>query len=216
MNMATFYVKLVTKEHEKSFFIIEDKMGGESMEDNKIIDLYWSRSEQAIKETDTKYGKYCFTIAHNILHDRSDSEECVNDTYMHAWNYIPPGRPNKLSVFLGKICRNLSLDKLKFRTAEKRGKGEPYLILDELKECIPCNDNTESIAEDMVIVEVLNRFLTGLDVEKRKIFMRRYWYMNSIGEISKAMSLSESNVKMSLLRMRNQLKELLQEGGVHL
>lgn len=186
------------------------------MDDKKIIDLYWERSEEAIEQSSAKYGKHLHSISYNILYDKRDSDECVNDTYMHAWHAIPPARPSKLSVFLGRICRNISIDKLKYRTAGKRGKGEAYFVLEELKECVPYTDNVESIAEDMVIKDVINKFLSNLDVEKRKIFLKRYWYLCSVKDIAGELNISESNVKMSLLRMRGQLKNMLLEGGVYL
>lgn len=147
------------------------------MEDKKIVDLYWLRSESAISETKTKYGKYCYTIAHNILYNIEDSEECVNDTYLRAWNSIPPHRPSMLKAFLGKITRNLALSRYKSLSAEKRNSGQVPVVLEELQDCIPGTDNTEQIIDDLALVEILNRFLGTLSPEQRKIFMRRYWYL---------------------------------------
>ena len=154
------------------------------MDDSKIIELYMDRSEQAISETARKYGRYCHYIAYNILHNDEDSEECVNDTYLRTWNSIPPKRPNKLQTFLGKITRNLSLNKYEKQSAEKRGSGQIPLILDELTECIPADRNSETLVEDMVIKETLDRFLENLSADARKIFVRRYWYMSSVKEIA--------------------------------
>ena len=186
------------------------------MEDKQIVDLYWERSDIAISETAKKYGKYCHYIAFNILHDFEDSEECVNDTYMRAWNSMPDHRPSGLKTFLGKITRNLALNKYKVLTAEKRNSGKVPLVLDELHECLPAIDNTAHIVDEMVLVEVLNRFLASLSLEHRKIFMRRYWYLSSIKEISADYGMSESKVKMSLFRSRHELKNLLEKEGISL
>jgi RNA polymerase sigma-70 factor (ECF subfamily) len=186
------------------------------MEDNRIVELYWARSEKAISETDNKYGRYCYSIAYNILHSNEDSEECVNDTFLNAWNAMPDQRPSKLRAFLGRITRNLSLKRWEKYTAEKRGAGQVSLALDELKECVPATDCTEQIVDDLVLADLLNRFLASLNVEKRRIFMRRYWYLSPIKEIAADFSLSESKVKMSLLRSRNELKLLLEKEGIEL
>lgn len=186
------------------------------MKDNEIIELYWERSEHAILETANQYGNYCYTIAYNILYNTQDSEECVNDTWLHAWNVIPPQRPNRLSVFLGKITRNLSLDRYRHYTAKKRGSGQLVYALDELTDCVPTKDTFDDWIEENHLVEMLNRFLESLSSENRKIFMRRYWYMSSIKEIASDYKLTESKVKMSLLRSREQLKLLLESEGVSL
>jgi len=153
-------------------FIIQQK--GEVMEDDKIIDLYWERSETAISETSEKYGRYCLYIANNILHNDEDATECVNDTYLGAWNAMPPQRPNRLSTFLGKITRNISLNRFKQYRAEKRGFGQTSLVLSELEDCIPAADNVEKAVDEMDLVESINRFLYALPDAKRKVFVRRY------------------------------------------
>ena len=186
------------------------------MDDQQIVDLYWVRTENAISETAHKYGRYCHYIAYNILHSDEDSEECVNDTYLKAWNVIPPQRPNKLSTFLGKITRNLALDRYKYNSREKRGGGQMPLVMDELAECVSATDTTNHIIDDMVLVDCFNRFLATLPAEPRKIFMRRYWYFSSIKEIADDFSISESNVKMTLSRVRNKLKQLLEKEGFEL
>lgn len=186
------------------------------MDDRQIIDLYWTRSENAISETINKYGRYCHSIAFNILHNSEDSEECVNDAYMKAWEIIPPQRPERLAAFLGKITRNLSLNRYNMYTAGKRGYGQVLLALDELQECVPSEDNTEHVADDIMLTEVLNRFLESLPLDSRKIFMRRYWYFSPVKEIAYDFGISESKVKMSLLRSRAKLKTLLQKEGVEL
>lgn len=186
------------------------------MEDRQIVDLYWARSEKAISETEKKYGRYCYYIAYNILHNREDSEECVNDTYLNAWGAMPDQRPDKLSAFLGKITRNLSLNRWESYHAEKRGSGQIPLALDELRECVPSFDIAEQVVDDLVLADVLNRFLASLSKEKRMIFMRRYWYLSSITEIAADYSMSESKVKMSLLRSRKAFQQMLENGGIGL
>ena len=186
------------------------------MEDNQIIDLYWVRSEKAISETADKYGRYCYSIAFNILRSREDSEECVNDTYLNAWNAMPDQRPDRLSAFLGRITRNLSLKRWEKETAEKRGAGQVPLALEELQECIPASDSADPAADDRALTAVLNCFLASMPTEKRIIFMRRYWYLSPVAEIASDLAISESKVKMSLLRSRNELKEYLEKEGVGL
>ena len=186
------------------------------MEDNQIIQLYFDRSEEAISKTAEKYGKYCHTIAYHILHNFEDSEECVNETYWKAWGSIPPSRPHRLSAFLGRITRNLSLDRYRHYTAEKRGGGEMAVALNELDDCVSFLGNADHHSDEMVLTETLNRFLASLSTEHRKIFMRRYWYVSSVKEIAKDYGITESKVKMSLLRSRNQLKAVLEREGIAL
>lgn len=186
------------------------------MEDQQIIELYWQRSEEAIAQTARKYGRYCHTIAYNILQNECDSDECVNDTYMRTWNSIPPRRPALLSALLAAITRNLALDRYKHNVAQKRGGGQVQLALDELYECIPAGKSEEELIESRVLTDALNRFLGGLPERTRRIFMLRYWYLCSVGKIAQSMGLSESGVKMSLLRSRRQLKAMLQKEGINL
>lgn len=186
------------------------------MEDNQIIQLYFDRSEEAITQTAQKYGKYCHTIAYNILHNMEDSEECVNDTYWKAWSAIPPSKPKRLAAFLGKITRNRSLDKFRRYKADKRGGGEMALALEELGDCVSSSEKTEEYVDEMFLVETLNQFLASLSTEQRKIFMRRYWYVSSVEEIANEYGISQSKVKMSLLRSRNRLKQVLEEEGIAL
>ena len=186
------------------------------MDDSKIIELYMARSEQAISETSQKYGRYCHYIAYSILHNDEDSEECVNDAYLRAWNSIPPKRPKRLKAFLGRITRNLSLNKLEKLSAEKRGSGQASLILDELAECLPSEEDTVHIVDNVVIKDILDRFLGGLPAETRKIFVRRYWYMSPIKEIADEYGLSESKVTVTLFRTREKLKNVLEKEGITL
>lgn len=184
------------------------------MEDKQIVDLFWQRSEAAIVAAASKYGKYCSKIAYNILQNYEDSEECVNDTYLKAWGAIPTHRPTRLSTFLGKITRNLALNKWEYLNAEKRGSGQISFVLEELQECVPDVDNTEKIADDLALIEVLNHFLAGLPKEQRIIFLRRYCYLCSVKEIAANHSISESKVKMSLMRSRNALRNILEKEGI--
>ena len=184
------------------------------MDDKQILELYQKRSETAISETADKYGKYCYCIAYRILYDELDSEECVNDTYLRAWEAIPPQCPEKLSAFLGKITRNLALNRYKYYLREKRGNGQTALVIDELNECLPASNSTEESVEEKLLVELLNQFLYSLPPEKRNIFLRRYWYLSSIQEIAKDYGFSESKVKMILLRIRNKLSQVLEKEGV--
>ena len=189
------------------------------MEDNQIVQLYFNRSEDAIFQTATKYGKYCHTIAYHILHnseDSEDSEECVNDTYLNAWRTIPPQRPKKLAAFLGKITRNLSIDLYRRYTAEKRSGSEMAIALDELGDCVSSLGSTINHVDEIALVDSLNRFLTSLSTEHRKIFMRRYWYVSSVKEIADEYGITESKVKMSLLRSRSKLREILEKEGIDL
>lgn len=186
------------------------------MDDGQIIDLYWARSETAITETANKYSKYCHTIAYNILHSNEDAEECVNDTYMRAWSAMPTQRSTRLSAFLGKITRNLSLNRYEHYAAEKRGMGQVPLALDELHDCIPCSDSVEQTVDDQTLIEIINSFLEFMPTETRKIFMRRYWYLSPIKEIAVDYAISESKTKMTLLRTRNVLRDILEKEGITL
>ena len=183
------------------------------MEDRQIVDLFWQRSEEAIAKTQEKYGKYCRYIAKNILGSDEDAEECVNDTYVKVWNSIPPNRPVRLSAFIGKVTRNIALNRASYKNAKKRS-GQTELVLDELLECVPATESTEQAVEEKLLVEVLNRFLHELPIEKRMMFLRRYWYLSSIKEIAEDYEISEGKVKMTLLRIRNKLKQTLEKEGI--
>ena len=184
------------------------------MDDRQIIELYNERSEAAISETADKYGKHCRYIAYNILYNDQDSEECVNDTWLRAWNTIPPQQPNKLSAYLGKITRNLALDRYKFYNREKRGKGQTTLVLEELSECISDGNRTEQEIDVRLLVESLNTFLRNLPAEKRRILVRRYWYLSPVSEIARDFEMSESSVKTILHRTRIKLKHFLEKEGI--
>ena len=184
------------------------------MKDAEIVDLYWQRSDQAISETDRKYGKYCHTIAYNICANNEDAEECVNDTWFRAWNLMPDKRPSVLSTFLGYITRNFALDRFKAKSAQKRGGGETVLALDELKDCIPSGINIEQYYEARELETAINYFVGKLPDIERKMFISRYWFLASIEEISKRAGCSRSKAKTTLHRVRNKLRVYLQEEGL--
>ena len=180
------------------------------MEDSLIIDLYWQRSERAISETDQKYGSYCRSIAYGILNCREDTEECVSDTWLRAWEAMPPQRPNKLSAFLGRITRNLALDRWDYYHAAKRS-GSFDLVLSELSEFIPSPRDDFAQLE---LTQLLNDFLRTLPKSNRTLFLRRYWYCDSISQLARRYGMGESAVKSSLFRTRNKLKVYLEKEGV--
>ncbi|MBQ3066278.1 MAG: sigma-70 family RNA polymerase sigma factor [Clostridia bacterium] len=181
------------------------------MDDQQIIALYFDRDERALIETDRKYNHYCYKIAYNILSSREDSEESVNDTFADAWENIPPSRPSVLSAFLGKITRRIAIDRWRYRTAEKRGGGEVTLVLEELGDCIAAPDSTESVAEANRLKETINRFLLSLPQHEQKVFLCRYWYMDSVASISRHFGYSESKVKSMLYRTREKLRHVLEK-----
>ena len=183
------------------------------MNDEKIIELYFARSENAITETDKKYGESCRKTAYSILGSHEDSEECTNDTYLKVWDVIPPQRPTVLSVFLGKITRNLSFDMYRKKHAEKRGGNEMTLILDELAECVSGNESPEEIILGDELKSNINSFLSTLTDENRHMFILRYWYSESICDIAKRFSKSENSISVTLNRIRCRLKEYLKERG---
>ena len=184
------------------------------MDDQKIIDLYWSRSESAISETAGKYGNYCYSIAYNILTNREDSEESVNDTYMAAWKAMPPRRPAVLATFLGKITRHLSIDRWRTRSRYKRGGGEIVLALEELEECIADDHTVEQTYERKQLTFVFNRFLETLPDTERRIFLCRYWYLDSISDIAGYYGFSESKVTSMLHRTRKKFRTVLEKEGL--
>ena len=186
------------------------------MKDNEIINLYWNRDETAITATADTYGKYCYSIAYNILSNNEDAEECVNDTWLKAWKSIPPNKPNHLSTYLGKITRNLSLDRYKLLTAQKRGKGQVELALSELEGCVPAQTDMEQITDEMVLVDAIETFLRSQPRTERNIFIGRYWYLYSIRDLAGAYRMSESKVMSLLHRMRSKLKLHLEKEGISL
>ena len=186
------------------------------MNDTQIVQLYWDRNEQAIPATADKYGNYCTSIAKNILGNHEDAEECVNDTYMNAWNSMPPHRPSILSAFLGKITRNLSLNRYKYRTAGKRGGGEASVIFDEIAEMVSGNDIVEQEIDRRELIKAINTFLEELPIDKRGIFVRRYWYFDRIPVIASQFAMTENHVSVTLNRLRFKLQKYLMERGFEL
>ena len=183
------------------------------MDDSLIIDLFWKRSETAIEETASKYGSFCHSISYHILRNRQDAEECVNDTWLRAWDSMPPQRPAKLSVFLGKITRNLSLDRYRNYSAEKRKGSKTAEVIEELSECISGGDNVSDYIDKMVLTELIVKFLRKQNEANRNIFIRRYWRFDSIRDIAEDFGMNDRSVATILFRMRTQLKkELLEEG----
>lgn len=182
------------------------------MDDQAIVQLYWNRSEAAIAETDRKYGHYCFSIAHNILNNTEDSQECVSDTYLAAWRAMPPKKPAILSTFLGKITRRLSIDRWRTRTAYKRGGGELPLALEELGDCAG-GETPEAALQRRELALRFNDFLSTLPETERSVFLCRYWYLDSVGKISETFGFSQSKVSTMLHRTRKKLRSVLKKEG---
>ena len=184
------------------------------MEDCAIVDLYWQRSERAIPETAGKYGGYCHTVAMRILKNPEDAEECVNDTWLGAWNSMPENRPSHLAPYLAKLTRWLSLSKLKTQKRLKRGGGEVTLSLEELDRELGEGGNPEEQIALKELSECLNTFLAGLPAEERKVFLARYWYAAPVREIAEKSGFSGSKIKSMLLRTRRKLKKALEVEGL--
>lgn len=183
------------------------------MEDSEIVKLFQSRNEQAISHAYQKYGKYCGAVAMNILKNREDSDECVNDTMMKAWESIPPEQPRNLAGFLAKITKNTAIDRYNYARAEKRGGGEVPLIFDELSECIPDNSSVEKALEQKELTAAVNDFLKNLPENKRDLFVLRYWYCLSVSEAAERVGLSANNAAVTLARIRKSLLEYLGKRG---
>ena len=184
------------------------------MDDNTIIELFFARSEQAIRELDSQYGRTFHKLSYNILNSRQDAEECVNDAYLGTWNAIPPARPSPLLAFVCKIVRNLSLMRYHADRAAKRGGGSYTAALEELEDCLASPRTVEGDLEEQELVHVIEDFLETLSAENRVIFMRRYWFSDSCGEIAARTGLSEKNVSVRLTRIRKQLRYYLEEREV--
>jgi RNA polymerase sigma-70 factor (ECF subfamily) len=187
------------------------------MDDKEIIDCLWERSESVISAIDEKYSKYCRIIAFNIRGNTEDAEEVLNDVYNRVWNAIPPGQPDNLKAFIGRITRNLSLDKFEKERAKKRGGGQIDIILSELEECITDSKNSfDNLADSEAITAALNLFMMGLNIENRRIFLRRYWRAASIEDIATDFNISTGKAKSILFRMRNKLRKHLESEGIHI
>lgn len=184
------------------------------MEDERIVELFFERSERAIAEVSTKYGGYCRRVVSNILHSPEDAEECLNDAYLAAWNSIPPARPQVLRTFLGRIARNLALKRYRYNTAERRGGGETALALDELQELIPHRGSVEDRVTADELAHEIERFIASLGETERRLFIRRYWHFGSIEIIAKDFGYGQSRVKSSLRRTRMKLRNHLEKEGL--
>ena len=184
------------------------------MEDSKIVELYLQRDENAIKETKEKYEKYCSYIANNILNSTLDTEECVNDTYLATWNSIPPNKPDSLRAYIGRIIRNIAINRYNSNKAKKRNENIE-IALDELSEVIGDSESDgRNLTDELTVKYALNVFVGSLKQETREIFIRRYWYLSSIKEIARDYGISESKVKVTLLRTRERLREFLRKEGI--
>ena len=182
------------------------------MDDNAIVALYWARDERAVQETARKYGAYCHTVAFNVLKNRQDAEECVNDTYVQAWNAMPPQRPCALRAFLGKITRNLAINVYRAAHTKRRGGGQIPMVLEELEDCF--SDGPETALEEAELTRLLDRFLRQLPQKDCCVFVRRYWYLDSMMEIAARYHMALGSVKSSLHRSRKKLKEYLEQEGI--
>lgn len=184
------------------------------MEDNKIVELYLQRDESAIKETKDKYERYCAYIANNILNSERDTEECLNDTYLMTWNSIPPNKPRSLRAYVGKIARNIAINRYNSIKAKKRNDGIE-IVLDELNEVLDdVESDGRSLTDELTLKYALNIFVGSLKQETREIFVRRYWYLSSIKEISRDYGISESKIKVTLFRTRELLRDYLKKEGI--
>lgn len=184
------------------------------MDDSQIVGLYFARNEQAIQETDSKYGGYCYSIAYNVLTNQQDAEESVSDTYMTAWNSIPPKRPSLLGAFLGKIARHISIDRWRKINAYKRTGGEVQIALEELDEVAGHSETPETAVSLAEVTESINRFLSSLPEMERRIFLCRYWYLDSINDIAGKTGFSVSKVASMLHRVRGKLRKQLAKEGL--
>lgn len=186
------------------------------MEDSAIVALYWARDEQALQATTEKFGAYCRKIAANILGNARDAEECENDTLLAAWNSMPQNRPARLAPYLGRITRNLALDRYEAATAQKRGGGQAHLVLDELAECLAAPGSVEDSFDAGQTAALITEFLRTQPELTRNIFLRRYWYCDSAAAIAARYHLGESRVRVTLHRTRGKLAAYLRERGVDL
>lgn len=185
------------------------------MTDEKIVELFWERSEDAILELSQKYGKYCWSIAYGILRNSEDTNECVNDAYLNVWNSIPPNRPDKLGLYLGRITRNIAINKYNYYSAKKRQGTQLHLALEELVDCVSGDNFADNIDRNILIKDIMKKFLEDLSEIEQKIFVSRYWYFNSISEIAQKYNLTDSYVKVSLYRSRCALKIILEKEGLY-
>lgn len=184
------------------------------MEDSQIVDLYWERNESALTKTAEKYGKFCFSVAYNILNNHEDSEECVNDTYLEAWEAMPPQRPNLLSAFLAKITRNNAINRVRFLKRKKRRSNQTDILLSELEDCLPSNKSAEDKFDEKYVADIISKYLSSISKNKATIFVFRYFFCCSIEELSQKTGYSQNKIASMLFRMRGELKIQLEKGGI--
>ena len=183
------------------------------MEDREIVELFWQRNEDALEKSREKYGGLCFSVARRLLSCGEDAEEAVSDALLRAWNSIPPQRPDSLDAYLAKLVRRAAIDRLRYGSAGKRWSGEAALALDELGDCVPSGERTEERLEAAELAALIARFLRSRPEEARKVFLRRYWYVESIADIASSFGYSESKVKSLLFRTRKGLRRFLEKEG---
>ena len=193
---------------------MKEQKGGMAMDDTDIIKLFQDRSQDAVSAASEKYGGYCFTVADNILNCKEDSEECVNDTFMKVWNVIPPEIPKALKAFVGKITRNLALDRVKMLHRKKRGSGRYEAVLSELDEMLCSRDNIEKELEDKEVASALNKYLLSLDSESRTVFICRYFYFDSIKSIADKIGRDENRVNYLIRKTKDGLGRQLEKEGL--
>ena len=185
------------------------------MEDTQIVGLFWARDPDAIPAASEKYGTYCASVARNILRDPEDAEECVNDTWLRAWNAMPPHRPQVLRTFLGRLTRNLSLNRLEMRNAQKRGSGDAA-VWEELGELVSGKDEPVDRVVTRELAAAIDGFLSTVSREQRSLFLRRYWYFDSVNELAARFGMSPNRVSATLSRLRAKLRTYLTERGYDL
>ena len=185
------------------------------MEDERIVDLYWARDERAVTETEHKYGGYCRAIARNILTDEEDTRECVNDTWLGAWNAMPEDRPARLGAYLAAITRRVALNRWKAARTQNRGGGETPLVLEELSECVPGGESAEAALEAKELGRAVAAFVRALPDTERRVFLCRYWYLDSIADIAGTFGFSQSKIKSMLARTRKKLLTYLRKEGFY-
>ena len=193
--------------------LTSSEIGENTMSDIEIVRLLFDRDEEGIKAAVRKYKSYCMKIAENITGSREDAEECVNDAFLKAWELIPPNRPEMLSTFLGKLTRNVAINRRKMNTAEKRGRGEAALVLEELSETVKGNEDVEREFDRQELSREINAFLETLPEHKRNIFISRYWYCDSVKNIAAEWGMSRTSVSVMLHRLREKLREYLRKRG---
>ncbi|MBE6559213.1 MAG: sigma-70 family RNA polymerase sigma factor [Ruminococcaceae bacterium] len=200
----------MTKKDERQYEPLGEKRHAS---DETIVELYWQRDESAIQLTDEKYGKYLFTIGYNILRDRLDCEECLNDTYLGTWNAIPPSKPNPLQVFVSKIMRNTAVDRLRSRITQKRIPSEMLISLEELDECLSCAPTPAEEYDMRELASILNGYLRALSARQEFVFVCRYYYADTIESIARMLDVGEATVYRDLKAIRGGLKKCLEKEG---